>query len=286
MPRAETWGFEAAQADGTGVLVRLTCFPDHGIAWYWAYVFLPDEALVVVRDHEVPLPRRTERDLEVRADSLWAELVCETPGEHWGIGLEAFGLVLDDPWDALRGELGTRIPVGLDLEWEHLAPEHVDDARRHQFGRVHGELLVASDRIAFDAVGAREHAGAPQPPPPGHHRATFAIGTDRAADIRVDAADIRLDGAAQDAGSYVWQLGEPLQRTEQVAVEQRVGGGDESAVPAAMRYVVDGALEIEAETAGFAVVPLPEGFALEAVIRVVADASRGAGFAEWVRPRA
>ena len=126
----------------------------------------------------------------------------------------------------------------------------------------------------------------PDPTPPGHHRATFAIGTDRAADIRVDAADIRLDGAAQDAGSYVWQLGEPLQRTEQVAVEQRVGGGDESAVPAAMRYVVDGALEIEAETAGFAVVPLPEGFALEAVIRVVADASRGAGFAEWVRPRA
>ena len=45
-------------------------------------------------------------------------------------------------------------------------------------------------------------------------------------------------------------------------------------------------LQVEAETAGFAVVPLPEGFALEAVIRVVADASRGAGFAEWVRPRA
>ena len=113
------------------------------------------------------------------------------------------------------------------------------------------------------------------------------MGTSRAADIRFDrAADIRLDGAAQDAGSYVWQLGEPLKRTEQVAVELRVGGGDESAVPAAMRYVVDGALEIEAETAGFAVVPLPEGFALEAVIRVVADASRGAGFAEWVRPRA
>jgi hypothetical protein len=288
MPRAETWGFESAQADGTGVLVRLTLFPDDRIAWYWAYLFLPDEGLVVVRDHEVPLPRRTEPDLEIRADSLWAELVCETPGEHWGIGLEAFGLVLDDPWDALRGELGTRIPVGLDLEWENLAPEHVDDARRHQFGRVHGELLVASDRIAFDAVGAREHAGVAQPPPPGHHRATFAIGTDRAADLRLDrAADLRLDGPPHDAGSYVWQLGEPLHRPEQVAVEIRAGdGAGETAVPGPMRYVVDGTLEAEAETAGFAVVPLPEGYALEAVIRVIADASRGAGFAEWVRPRA
>ena len=41
------------------------------------------------RRRRVPPPRSL---LEVRADGLWAELVCEIPGEHWGFGLEAFGL--------------------------------------------------------------------------------------------------------------------------------------------------------------------------------------------------
>src|SRR5438105_1490243 len=109
MPRVESWGFEAARTGpngATGVFVRLALFPDERVAWYWAYVFLPDVGLTVVRDHEVPLPKRGLPDVEVRADSLWAELVRETPQEHWGIGLEAFGVVLDDPWDARRGELG------------------------------------------------------------------------------------------------------------------------------------------------------------------------------------
>src|SRR5690349_4769959 len=133
MPRAGTWRFAAAHPDGTGVLVRLA-LPAHGAAWYWAYLFVPGVGLVVVRDHEVPAPRPGAPDLEIRADSLWAELVCETPGEHWGLGLEAFGVVLDDPWDALQGELGRRVPVGFDLEWEHLAPELRDgDVREHQF---------------------------------------------------------------------------------------------------------------------------------------------------------
>ena len=115
---------------------------------------MPDVGLVVVRDHEVPLPRRSSPDLEVRAEALWAELVCETPGEHWGIGLEAFGVVLDDPWDALRGELGTRVPVGLDLEWETSRRRTArGGVREHQFGRVHGEILVGPERIPFDATG-------------------------------------------------------------------------------------------------------------------------------------
>ena len=48
---------------------------------------------VVVRDHEVPLPRQ---GLEVRAEGLWCELWCETPLEHWTYGLEAFAVQLDD----------------------------------------------------------------------------------------------------------------------------------------------------------------------------------------------
>jgi len=56
--------------------------------------------------------------LVVRGDGLWAELVEETSGEHWTAGLEAFGVRLDDPLDAERGERGERLPLGFDLEWE------------------------------------------------------------------------------------------------------------------------------------------------------------------------
>jgi hypothetical protein len=75
------------------------------------------------------------------------ELVCETPGEHWTYGVEAFGVRLDDVTDALRGELGERLPVGLDLEWE------TDASGSGPTGSVHGELLVADTRVELDAGG-------------------------------------------------------------------------------------------------------------------------------------
>jgi hypothetical protein len=93
---------------------------------------------VLVADDDVALPRGAL--LEVRAEGLWAELVCETRGEHWGFGLEAFGLRYDDPAEALVSDRAERVPVGLDLEWE--TPDHVV-----------GELLVGRDRIPVDATG-------------------------------------------------------------------------------------------------------------------------------------
>jgi hypothetical protein len=127
-----------------GGFVRLALLPDEGAAWYWAYVVGPDLGLVVVRDHEVPLPRQPG-PVVVRADGLWAEFVCETAGEHWSIGLEAFGVRLDDPADGFRGEIGERLAVGLDLEWE-------------VGGAVFGEVLVGRDRIPFDGTGVFSHA--------------------------------------------------------------------------------------------------------------------------------
>ena len=96
------------------------------------------DGVIVVRDHDVLPPKG--RLLEIRADSLWAELVCETPGEHWSFGLEAFGLRFADEEEAATSDVGDRLAVGLDLEWE--IPN-----------LVHGELLVARDRIPFDGTG-------------------------------------------------------------------------------------------------------------------------------------
>ena len=145
---SESWGFDFGTADGTAGFVRLHTWPQRGTAWWWAYLVGSDVGLVVVRDHEVPLPHRSDV-LEIRADSLWGELVCETPFEHWGIGMEAFGVRLDDDsaLTAAGDEIGDRVAVGLDLEWEVVSPVATSarseaDGGYSQGGIVHGELLA------------------------------------------------------------------------------------------------------------------------------------------------
>ena len=127
--------------------VRLELRADEQIAWYWTYlVGVPDvEGVLVVRDHEVLLPRQ---GLEIRADGLWAELMCETPREHWTFGLEAFGVRLDTPDEARRagGEIGERLAVGLDLEWEV-------GAGGPPPGTVHGDVLVGRARHEISGPG-------------------------------------------------------------------------------------------------------------------------------------
>jgi hypothetical protein len=135
------WLCEFASHAGCAGFIRLDVREAEGIAWYWTYlVAVPGvDGIVAVRDHDVPPPRQ---GLEVRAEGLWAELWCEAPGEHWTFGLEAFGIVLDDADDALRagGEIGERVAVGLDLEWE------AGDV-------VHGDVLVGRKRLAVDGWG-------------------------------------------------------------------------------------------------------------------------------------
>jgi hypothetical protein len=150
------WGLDFARDDGTAGFLRLLRFADR--CWCWAYLVGPAIGLVVVRDPDVAPPRRTASMarsglLDVRSDGLWMELVCETPGEHWTYGVEAFAVRLDDPDDALHGEIGERLPMGVDLEWE------TDGSGAT--GSVHGELLVATERIELDATGVLRNAEAP-----------------------------------------------------------------------------------------------------------------------------
>ncbi|MEW6474476.1 MAG: hypothetical protein AB1679_19655 [Actinomycetota bacterium] len=162
---ADAWEIDFAGEAGVGGFVRLSLLPNQGVAWWWTSLITP--RLVAVRDHEVPLPRGDL--LEVRADGLWGELVCETPLEHWSVGLEAFGIAYDDPADAWGDEWGERLPVGLDLEWEATAepgglPAAGPDpgpggVSYRQPGRVHGEILVGPDRrIALEGTGFRSRA--------------------------------------------------------------------------------------------------------------------------------
>jgi hypothetical protein len=151
------WLLDFAVSDGLAGFVRLELREAERIAWFWTYlVGVPDvEGVIVVRDHEVLLPRQ---GLEIRAEGLWADLWCEALGEHWTFGLESFGVRLDAPEDALRagGEIGERIAVGLDIEWEV-----GDDGP--PAGIVHGDVLVGRARHAIDGLGWFYDDTAPDP---------------------------------------------------------------------------------------------------------------------------
>jgi hypothetical protein len=183
-PGGAAWSLGFARRDGTGGFVRLVRWSDR--AWYWTYVASPAWGLVVVRDHDVALPRPGSTVL-VRADGLWAELIPETPGEHWTVGVEAFGVRLDDPLEAERGERGERLPVGLDLEWE------VGSA---PYGIVHGELLLGDERVAFDGTGALEEATIPEHAwSRPRRRLSWQRDGSTGRTARDDAVELDLDGA-------------------------------------------------------------------------------------------
>jgi hypothetical protein len=196
------WHLDFARDDGFAGFVRLELRDVEKVAWYWTYlVGVPGfDGIVVVRDHDVPLPRQGQTSLEIRADGLWAELWCETPGEHWTFGLEAFGVRLDTAEEALRpgGEIGERIPVGLDLEWEagddseatggersvESTHEQGDDSEAtggersvestHE-GIVHGDVLVGRERWTIDARGSFYEDGKLPPPVAGDVQARVII---------------------------------------------------------------------------------------------------------------
>ena len=147
VPASEAWTLAFAGPDASGGFVRLTRWAEQ--AWYWAYLVSPASGLVVVRDHELAPPRRGG-PLVVRGEGIWAELVEETPDEHWSVGLEAFGVRLADPLDAERGERGDRLPVGIDVEWE---------TGHGSFGRVDGEVALGAARAGVAATGRFEHTG-------------------------------------------------------------------------------------------------------------------------------
>lgn len=152
---AESWTFDLTADDGDlGAWARITLLPNAGVAWYHGFLTGPDRQLVAVIDDEVPLPAST---LEIRTTGLWADHICETALDHWTIGLEAFGLGVDDPAEMYGRQLGDRVPLGFDLEWEVERPPQSVECGYQQPCRVSGEILLGSEEIDFDGHGHRDH---------------------------------------------------------------------------------------------------------------------------------
>ncbi len=153
-----TLDFVAFDAGAAGS-VALVLHPARGACTFWACLVGRDRQFLTIVEPELALPR----DLELRAPGLWAEIQCLVPFDHVMFGLEAFAVGLDDPADALGKLWGDRVPFGIDLEWDTASPEDVRPiARTDSHGYempclVHGEVLVADERIEFDGFGSRAH---------------------------------------------------------------------------------------------------------------------------------
>ena len=159
----ESWQLDFALADGSlGGSLRLGLRPQEGISWVWCSVVGEGRRLVTVIEQEAPLPRQGALDL--RCEGLWTDVVCETPLEHWSVGLEAFGVALDEPGDALTDLRGERIGVGLDLGWEGVAAAvPLGPGSGYAVpADVHGEVLLGAETITFDGWGTWEHAWGPR----------------------------------------------------------------------------------------------------------------------------
>ena len=141
-----SWSLAFAGDDGVSGSVSLALGETR--AEYHAELVV-EGGVVVVHDDDVPLPRgdpavrARSRLIEVRADGLWAEIVHEAD-DHWSLGLEAFGLRFDTLDEARASDVGERVPVGYDLEWDR--------------GRVVGEILVGRSRTPVDTTGTFTHS--------------------------------------------------------------------------------------------------------------------------------
>lgn len=156
---SESWYLDFWSADADlGGYIRMGLYPNLGVTWFWACLVRQDRPLVTVIEHEAPLPRPP--GLELRTSGLWTDLIVETPFDHMTVGLEAFGLAMDDPTEVYRTGRGDLEPLGFDLEWEtEGTPFPYAITPRYEIScRVHGEILVGQDRIDFDGWGQRDHS--------------------------------------------------------------------------------------------------------------------------------
>jgi hypothetical protein len=155
----ESWYLDFWSEDaGIGGYIRMGLYPNLGRSWFWACLVGPDRPLVTVIDNEAPLPKPP--GLELRASGLWADLIVETPMQHMTVGLEAFGVAMDDPTEVYNKGWGDRVPLGFDLEWETEGdPFSYEVSARYEVPcRVRGEILVGQETIDFDGWGQRNHS--------------------------------------------------------------------------------------------------------------------------------
>lgn len=282
---SESWYLDFIDADqGLAGYVRLGLYPRLGTAWYWACVVGPDRPLVTVIDHDVALPRRGTH--EIRTEGLWADYTVETALDHVSVGLEAFGVGVDDPAEAYGDLRGDRVPLGFDLEWETDGGTYAyPGVSRYEVPcTVHGEVLVGSERFEVDGHGQRDHSWGV--------RDWWSYGWSWMAGrlddgTRLHGVDVRFDGAQLYGTGYLQEPSAPMAGVGSVGHQATLDG---AGLPTAGTWSV-GEVEVALEPVAFSPVLLtgPDGrvsrFPRAWCSMATADGRSGQGWVEWNQPQ-
>ncbi|MCU1345771.1 MAG: hypothetical protein JWL70_2037 [Acidimicrobiia bacterium] len=152
---AETWCFEfGSLAAGIGGFAAVTLLPALRRAWYWSALVRAGQPLLHLVDLDVQMPRQ---GLELRAEGLWADHICEAPLEQWTVANECMAVALDDPGEALGRAFGVQAPMAMDLEWYASGPPRPIDLGYRQAGEVEGVVELVGSRLEVSAPARRWH---------------------------------------------------------------------------------------------------------------------------------
>ena len=268
---------------GVAGYVRLGVCTGLGRAWYWACLVGEDRPLVTVIDHEVPLPVGGSR--EIRTDGLWADYIVEEALDHVTVGVEAFAVAVEDPAEVYGDLRGERVPLGFDLEWETEGGTYpYPGVTRYEVPcRVHGEVLVGSEKLTIDGFGQRDHSWGT--------RDWWAIEWSWTAGrlddgTRFHGTSVALGGEPVFGTGYLQAPGAALVGTDDVHREQVLGA--EGLPTSATWRVAD--LDLTVEPVAFAPVGLvaPDGrtgrFPRAWCRFESGDGRTGHGWTEWNQP--
>lgn len=292
----ESWYFDFFDPAGeVGGYVRVGRYPNLGVVWYWGCLVGADRPLVTVLSHDLVAPRR-DGSLELRGDGLWADHHCETAWGHWSVGLEAFGIRLDDPAEVYAPEpRGDRVGLALDLEWEtDIGARGADPEAsvfRYPVGldryevpcRVHGEILVGPETIELDGWGQRDHSWGVR----DWWGDGWVWSAGRLDDgTRFHGVEARLPDVRWSIG-YVGDAGGPLELTGDVAARETEGP---AGIPTGVELSL-GDLAMSCEPVGWAPVHLVDGdrtsrFPRGLVRLTATDGRSGHGWLEVNQPDA
>ena len=121
----ESYYMDFHRDDGSlGGYVRVGFYPALGVTWYWACVVGEGRPLVMVVDHEAPIP--APPSLDVTHGSLRASHRCEEPCQRLRVGLQAKAQVYEDATQVYHPSQSPAADSALDLEldllWETDGP--------------------------------------------------------------------------------------------------------------------------------------------------------------------
>ena len=112
--RTEEWTFSWWASDGS--LAGWTSYRLAGPSrvWYCFGLLRHERPLLHVAEYDIA---RRSNPMIAKAESLWAEFICDAPFEQWTLGNETYAVELDDAEEGLGRAYGRAVPIACDLEW-------------------------------------------------------------------------------------------------------------------------------------------------------------------------